>query len=84
MPAKAIIGVGHSLRESRSTTRMEPKTAIHVVAQENRHDLVERPSFHIGLDALGHFVEQIVATVNIAHAIDPRPIRDATRGRNRG
>ena len=31
------------------------KTAIHVVAQKNRHGIVERLSFHIGLDALGHF-----------------------------
>ena len=30
------------------------KTAIHVIAQENRHGMIERPSFHIGLDALGH------------------------------
>ena len=33
------------------------KTAIHVIAQENRHDMVERLTFHIGLDALGHLTE---------------------------
>ena len=60
------------------------KTAIHIIAQENRHGMVERPSFHIGLDALGHLAEQIVTTMNIAHAVHPRPIRDTTRGRNRG
>ena len=46
-------------------------TAIHVVAEENRHGMVERPRFHIGLDALGHFPEQVVTTMDIANAIHP-------------
>src|SRR4029077_12756807 len=29
-------------------------TTIDVVAQENRHEVVERPSLQIGLDTLGH------------------------------
>ena len=58
--------------------------AIHVIAQENRHDMVERPRFHIGLDALGQFPEQVVTTMNIANAVHPSPIRDTTRSRNRG
>ena len=60
------------------------KTAIHVIAQENRHDMVERLTFHIGLDALGHLTEQIVTTMNITYTVHPRPIWDTTRGRNRG
>ena len=58
-------------------------TAIHVIAQKNRHGMVERPRFHIGLDALGHLPEQVVTTMNIAHAVHPSPIRDTTRSRNR-
>ena len=60
------------------------KTAIDVIAQENRHGMVERSSFHIGLDALGHLPEQVVTTVNIAHAVHPSSIRDTTRSRDRG
>ena len=60
------------------------KTAVDIIAQEYRHGMVERPSFHIGLDALGHLPEQVVTTVNIAHAVYPSPIRDTTRSRNRG
>ena len=60
------------------------KTAIHVIAEENRHGMVERPSFHIGLDALGHLPEQVVTTMNIAHAVHPSPVWDTTRNRNRG
>ena len=55
------------------------KTAVDIVAQKNRHGMVERGSFHIGLDALGHLPQQVVTTMNIAHAVYPRPIRDTTR-----
>ena len=58
--------------------------AIHVVAQEDRHHMVKRPRFHIGLDALGQFPEQVVTTMNIANAIHPTPIRDTTGSLNRG
>ena len=60
------------------------KTAVDIVAEENRHGMVERGSFHIGTDALGHFPEQVVTTMDIAHAVYPGPIRDTTRDRNRG
>ena len=60
------------------------RTAIDVIAQENRHRMVERPSFHIGLDALGHLREQVVTAMNIANAIHPSPIRHTTRSRNSG
>ena len=78
------MGVGHSPRDKSFDHAHGAKTAIHVIAQENRHDMVERLTFHIGLDALGHLTEQIVTTMNIAHAVHPRPIWDTTRGRNRG
>ena len=57
------------------------RTAIHVIAEENRHGMVERSSFHIGIDALGHLPEQVVTAMNIANAIHPSPIRDTTRNR---
>ena len=60
------------------------ETAIHVVTQKDCHGMVERPKFHIGLDALGHLLEQFVTTMDIAHAVHPSPIRDTTRNRNRG
>src|SRR5262249_18801535 len=49
--------------------------------EENRHGMVKRPSFHIGPDALGHLPQQVVTTMNIAHAVYPSSIRDATRSR---
>jgi hypothetical protein len=60
------------------------KTPVDIVAQENRHGMVERPSLHIGPDALGHLPEQVVTSMNIAHAVYPSSIRDTTRSRNRG
>ena len=78
------MGVGHSLRVSRSIYALGAMTAIHIVAEENRHGMVERPRFHIGLDALGHFPEQVVTTMDIANAIHPSALRDMTRSRDRG
>jgi len=59
------------------------RTAIDVIAQENRHRMLERPRFQIGRDALGHLPEQIVTTMNIADAVDDRPIWHAPRRRIR-
>src|SRR5215204_1038737 len=57
------------------------KTTVDVVAQENRRNLVERLTLHISFDSLGHLLEQVVTTMNVAHAIHPNPIRDSTRNR---
>ena len=73
------MGVGHSPRCKSFDHAHGARTAIDVIAQENRHGMVERPSFHIGLDALGHLPEQVVTAMNIAHAVHPSPIRDTTR-----
>ena len=79
-----MMEVGHSL-VCKSLDHVHRATAaIDIIAQENRHRLIERPSFHIGLDALGHLLEQVVTAMNIAHAVDPSPIRDTTRNRKRG
>ena len=78
------MGVGHSLHVKSFDHVPGAMAAIHVIAQENRHRMVERPRFHIGLDALGQFPEQVVTTMNIANAIHPSPIRDTTGSLNRG
>ena len=78
------MGVGHSLARKSLDHVHRARAAVDIVAQKNRHGMFEGPSFHIVLDALGHILEQVVTTMNIAHAINPSPIRDTTRGRNRG
>src|SRR6516165_3538972 len=45
------------------------RTAIDVIAQENRHGMIEGPRLHVGFNAPGHFPEQIVTAMNIADAI---------------
>jgi len=58
-------------------------TAIDVIAQENRHGMVKRPSLDIRLDALSHVPEQVVTTMDVANAVNQSPIRHPTRSRNR-
>src|SRR5215510_3353707 len=57
------------------------KTTIHVVAQENRHDTIERLAFHVGLHTFSHLSEQVVTPMNIAHAVYSCPIWDTPRRR---
>ena len=45
-------------------------TAIDVITQEDGQGMIERPSLHVGLNALGHLPEQIVTTVDIPDAVD--------------
>jgi hypothetical protein len=45
--------------------------------------MVEGPRFQIGRDALGHLSEQVVAAMNIAHAVNASAIRYSTDRRDR-
>jgi hypothetical protein len=57
-------------------------TTVDIIAQEYRHNMIERPSLHIGINVLGHFPEQVVTAMNIAQAIYPGAIWDMTHSRD--
>ena len=63
---------------------LRARTTIDVITQKNRDRLVERLSFHIGPDALGHLAEQVVTTVDITHAVHESASGHSTRSRNGG
>src|SRR6516164_9289134 len=58
------------------------RTSIDVVAQENRHGVLEGLLYQISRNALSHLAEQIVTTVNITDAINYSPVRYSTCGRD--
>jgi hypothetical protein len=58
---------------SNSRKSVSPKMACRVV---------EGPSFGIGLNALGHLPQQVVATVDVADEVNPPAIRDPTLTRS--
>ena len=58
-------------------------TAVDIVAQENRHRMIERPTFEIRLDTPSHVPEQVVTTMYIADAVNACPIGYSTCSRNR-
>src|SRR5262249_48103822 len=54
------------------------KAAVDIVAQEHGHGMVEGWSFDIGLDALSHLPQQVIATMDISHAVHSNAIRNST------
>ena len=59
------------------------KTAVDVIAQKHRQRVVEGPIFDIGRDPLSHLAEKVIATVDVAYAVHPHPIRDPSFLRSR-